>query len=88
MQFVAAEGELALSAKGEDPTSQASDRLSVDYTGKAIETYFNGKFLIDAVSRCAGEEVEFRFGEARGTATLVCDPADPGALHVVMPANL
>jgi DNA polymerase-3 subunit beta len=86
VQFVAGDGELALSARGEDPTSQGSDRLSIDYTGKAIETCFNGKFVVDAVSRCTGEEIEFRFGAPRGPA-LVCDPADPGALHVVMPAN-
>lgn len=80
-----AEG-LELSATSPDQGS-ASEQITIAYTAAPIEVGFNSRYLLDITQQIEGENVRFLLGEALAPI-VVRDPADDGALYVLMPMRV
>ena len=63
------EGELALSAGGDD-AAQASQTLPVDFIGEALTIAFNPGYLLDGLGSVHSNRVAFGFTQASRPAVL------------------
>lgn len=79
-------GTLTLSATSAEQGS-ATESLDVKYGADAVEIGFNSRYVLDMMAQIEGESAQFVFSDASAPA-LVRDPADVGALYVIMPMRV
>lgn len=65
----------------------ASEELSVSYGADPVEIGFNSRYLLDMMGQIEGETAQFVFADSN-SPTIVRDPADVGALYVIMPMRV
>ena len=65
----------------------ASEELSVSYGADAVEIGFNSRYLLDMMQQVKGDMAQFVFADSN-SPTIVRDPADVGALYVIMPMRV
>ncbi|MFO1049940.1 MAG: DNA polymerase III subunit beta [Geminicoccaceae bacterium] len=80
------EGTVTISAVSAD-TGRAVDELDVDYAGDALEIGFNARYILDMLQQIDGDLVRFEMASA-AAPTVVRDPADAGAIYVLMPMRV
>lgn len=79
-------GKLTLSATSAEQGS-ASEELDVKFSADPVEIGFNSRYLLDMMGQMEGDSVQFVFADSQSPA-LVRDPADVGALYVIMPMRV
>ena len=79
-------GTLTLSADNDD-NGDATENIDVSYTAAGFEIGFNSRYLLDMMSQVEGDTVQFVLSDGSSPA-LVRDPADVGALYVIMPMRI
>lgn len=79
-------GKLVLSATGEGNGS-AQEELDVQYSADPVDTGFNSRYLMEAVSCADGDTVQFLFSD-NSAPVLARDVSDVRALYVVMPMRV
>ncbi len=65
----------------------ASEELSVSYGADPVEIGFNSRYLLDMMGQVEGDTAQFVFADSN-SPTIVRDPADVGALYVIMPMRV
>ena len=65
----------------------ATEELSVSYGADPVEIGFNSRYLLDMMAQVEGETAQFVFADSN-SPTIVRDPADVGALYVIMPMRV
>lgn len=65
----------------------ATEELSVSYGADPVEIGFNSRYLLDMMQQVEGETAQFVFADSN-SPTIVRDPADVGALYVIMPMRV
>jgi DNA polymerase-3 subunit beta len=65
----------------------ATEELSVSYGADPVEIGFNSRYLLDMMQQVEGETAQFVFADS-ASPTIVRDPADVGALYVIMPMRV
>lgn len=65
----------------------ATEELSVSYGADPVEIGFNSRYLLDMMGQIEGETAQFVFADSN-SPTIVRDPADVGALYVIMPMRV
>ncbi len=65
----------------------ASEEISVSYGADGVEIGFNSRYLLDMMAQVEGETAQFVFADS-ASPTIVRDPADVGALYVIMPMRV
>jgi len=68
-------------------SGMATEDLMVDYGSEALEIGFNAKYLLDVSGQIEGDEMIIHLADPAAPA-LVKDPADSGALFVLMPLRV
>ena len=68
-------------------SGMATEDLMVDYGSEALEIGFNAKYLLDVSGQIEGDEMIMHLADPAAPA-LVKDPADSGALFVLMPLRV
>lgn len=68
-------------------TGSATEDLSVDYAGDAIDIGFNAKYLLDITAQIDGDTATFAFADT-ASPTVITDENDPHALYVLMPLRV
>lgn len=86
VKFSVEAGKLTVSASSPEQGT-AQEVLEINYSADALEIGFNARYLMDVLTQIEGETVQFLFSESAAPA-LVRDPADVGALYVVMPMRV
>lgn len=79
-------GTLNLFADNQD-SGVATESIEVSYSAEPMEIGFNSRYLLDMLGQIEGETVQFLFGDTSAPA-VVRDPADIGALYVIMPMRI
>jgi len=79
-------GKLTLSATSAEQGS-ATEALAVKYGADDVEIGFNSRYVLDMMQQIEGESAQFVFSDSASPA-LVRDPADVGALYVIMPMRV
>lgn len=79
-------GKISMSASSAEQ-GDASEEIEVNFGADPIEIGFNARYLIDVMSQIEGDTAQFVLAESAAPA-LVRDPADVGALYVVMPMRV
>ncbi len=79
-------GRVAMSASSAEQ-GNASEELEVNYGAEPVEIGFNARYLIEVMQQIEGDTAQFVLSESASPA-LVRDPADVGALYVVMPMRV
>ncbi len=78
--------KLTLSASSAEQGT-ATEELSVSYGADAVEIGFNSRYLLDMMQQVRGDIAQFVFADS-ASPTIVRDPADIGALYVIMPMRV
>lgn len=65
----------------------ASEEISVSYGADPVEIGFNSRYLLDMMGQVDGDTAQFVFADS-ASPTIVRDPADVGALYVIMPMRV
>lgn len=65
----------------------ATEELSASYGSDVIEIGFNARYLLDVMGQIESDTAQFVFADS-ASPTLVRDPADVGALYVIMPMRV
>lgn len=78
--------KLTLAASAADQGT-ATEELAVSYGADPVEIGFNSRYLLDMMSQIEGETAQFVFADS-ASPTIVRDPADVGALYVIMPMRV
>lgn len=78
--------KLTLSASSAEQGT-ATEELSVSYGADTVEIGFNSRYLLDMMAQVEGDNAQFVFADAN-SPTIVRDPADVGALYVIMPMRV
>jgi DNA polymerase-3 subunit beta len=86
VKFTLQHGRLTLSVGSADQ-GMANEELDVTYAAEPMETGFNGRYLMDMMAQIEGETVQFVLADL-GAPALVRDPADVGAVYVIMPMRV
>ncbi len=79
-------GALVLSATSAEQGS-AREELDVKYGADPVDIGFNSRYLLDMMAQIEGESAQFVLADSQSPA-LVRDPADVGALYVIMPMRV
>lgn len=79
-------GKLTLSATSAEQGS-ATEELEVKYGADNVEIGFNSRYVLDMMQQIEGESAQFVFSDSSAPA-IVRDPADVGALYVIMPMRV
>lgn len=66
---------------------EAEEKLTVDYTGEALEVGFNVSYLLDVTNVLSSETVKITLSDSNSSALLE-EPDDSDSLYVVMPMRL
>jgi DNA polymerase III, beta subunit len=80
------ESSITLSATSAEQGS-ADEQLEVKYSADSVEIGFNSRYLLDVLGQIESDSVQFVFADSQSPA-LIRDPADLGALYVVMPMRV
>ncbi len=65
----------------------ATEEIAVNYGADTVEIGFNSRYLLDMMAQIEGDSAQFVFADSAAPA-LVRDPADVGALYVIMPMRV
>lgn len=65
----------------------ATEEVAVSYGADNVEIGFNSRYLLDMMAQIEGEVAQFVFADS-ASPTIVRDPADVGALYVIMPMRV
>lgn len=65
----------------------ATEEIAVNYGADVVEIGFNSRYLLDMMAQIEGDSAQFIFADSAAPA-LVRDPADVGALYVIMPMRV
>ncbi len=79
-------GRLVVSANSPDSAS-ATEELAVAYDAPDLQIGFNARYLLDMASEIDGESLRMIMNDAV-SPTVMRDPADSGALFVLMPMRV
>ncbi|SNB62545.1 DNA polymerase III, beta subunit [Arboricoccus pini] len=79
-------GKITISAVSAD-AGRAVEELDAEYPDGALEIGFNARYILDMMSQIDGGEVRIEMANA-AAPTVVRDPADSGALYVLMPMRV
>lgn len=66
---------------------EAVEDLSISYQGAPLEMSFNAQYLLDIINVFEGSTLQMTLSDANASA-LVQDPAENGAVYVVMPMRV
>lgn len=80
------ESQITLSATGAEQGS-ADEVVEVKYSAEPVEIGFNSKYILDVLQQIESDSVHFVFADSQSPA-IIRDPADLGALYVVMPMRV
>lgn len=86
IRLMVSDGSLELAAANENSGS-GQESIDVGYQGDAIDAGFNSRYILEILSSIESDIVQFIFSK-QGAATLVLDPANQGALYVIMPMRI
>lgn len=86
IKLAVAGGKLTLSANSAEQGT-ALEELTVSYGADSVEIGFNSRYLLDMMAQVEGETAQFVFADS-ASPTIVRDPADVGALYVIMPMRV
>ena len=86
IKLAMAPNKLTLSSSASEQGT-ATEEISVAYGADAMEIGFNARYLLDMMERIEGETAQFIFADS-ASPTIVRDPADVGALYVIMPMRV
>lgn len=78
--------QIEVSASSQE-NDTAVEELTAGYEREPIEIGFNSKYLLDITAQIEGESAEFALSDA-ASPTILRDPADTGALYVLMPLRV
>lgn len=78
--------KITLSASSSEQGT-ATEELSVSYGADPVEIGFNSRYLLDMMAQVEGDTAQFVFADSN-SPTIVRDPADVGALYVIMPMRV
>ena len=79
-------GKITLSASSAEAGS-ASEDVDATYGADALEIGFNARYVLDMMERIDGETAQLLLHDG-ASPVLVRDPADMGALYVIMPMRV
>jgi len=79
-------GKVTLSASSAEAGS-ASEEVEATYGADPIEIGFNARYVLDMMERIEGDTAQFLLHDG-SSPVLVRDPADVGALYVIMPMRV
>lgn len=80
------QGRLTLSVTSQDQGT-ATEELDVTYAAEPMETGYNSRYLMDMAAQIEGDVAQFVLADSTAPA-LVRDPADVGAVYVIMPMRV
>ncbi len=80
------DSKMTLSASSAEQGT-ATEELAVSYGADPVEIGFNSRYLLDMMAQVEGETAQFVFADS-ASPTIVRDPADVGALYVIMPMRV
>jgi len=86
IKLALAGAKITLSASSSEQGT-ATEELSVSYGADPVEIGFNSRYLLDMMAQVEGETAQFVFADS-ASPTIVRDPADVGALYVIMPMRV
>lgn len=86
IKLALAPSKLTLSASSTEQGT-ATEEVSVAYGADHVEIGFNSRYLLDMMAQIEGETAQFVFADS-ASPTIVRDPADVGALYVIMPMRV
>lgn len=86
MKLALQQGRLTLSASSQEQGT-ATEELEVTYAADPMETGFNSRYLMDMAAQIEGDVAQFVLADSTAPA-LVRDPADVGAVYVIMPMRV
>lgn len=86
IKFQVENSGLTLSASSAEQGT-ASEHLEVKFGADPVEIGFNSRYVLDMMQQIEGESAQFVLADAQSPA-LVRDPADVGALYVIMPMRV
>jgi DNA polymerase-3 subunit beta len=86
IKLALAPSKLTLSASSTEQGT-ATEEVSVAYGADPVEIGFNSRYLLDMMAQIEGETAQFVFADS-ASPTIVRDPADVGALYVIMPMRV
>jgi len=84
MRFM--KGNLMLSANNPDH-EEAEESMEINYEGSDLDIGFNVAYLIDALSACSDEEVNFNLTDAN-SCCLIEPMEEKGSKYIIMPMRL
>lgn len=88
VRFVFDNGMLALSAINPE-NEEASDVVEIDYPGPALDTAFNGSYIMDVITHCDSEQISFGLSDADAQTPCIIEAnGDTSGKFVVMPLRL
>lgn len=79
-------GSMKLSANSPE-SGQAEEEVQINYASNKLDIGFNSRYMLDMLAQFEGETVQFLLSDPTAPA-LVRDPADVGALYVIMPMRV
>lgn len=74
-------------AAANEKSGSAEEVIEVSYTGAKMDCGFNARYVLDVLATIESKTVQFMFSD-KGDATIVLDPANHGALYVIMPMRI
>jgi DNA polymerase-3 subunit beta len=86
IKLALAPSKLTLTASASEQGT-ATEELAVSYGADNVEIGFNSRYLLDMMAQIEGEVAQFIFADS-ASPTIVRDPADVGALYVIMPMRV
>lgn len=86
IKLALSDSKLTLSASSAEQGT-ATEELAVSYGADGVEIGFNSRYLLDMMAQVEGETAQFVFADSN-SPTIVRDPADVGALYVIMPMRV
>lgn len=87
IKLVVSSGKIELSATNDESNGSAREELEANYAATPINTGFNSRYLMEMLSECEGETVQFLFSDD-GAPAIVRDTGSPGSLYVIMPMRI
>ncbi|MDX1974246.1 MAG: DNA polymerase III subunit beta [Rickettsiales bacterium] len=79
-------GKLTVSANSAEHGT-ATEEIDVSYSAPNIDIGFNSRYLLEMLTQIEGDTAQFLLNDGASPA-LVRDPADMGALYVIMPMRV
>ena len=85
---LAAQGAAVVLSASNPEQGSGTDEVAVTFSGEeALEIGFNARYLLDIAGQIEGENIIFDLSDG-ASPTIIRDPADSGALYVLMPMRV